>query len=65
VSPAFLLMCYLGGVQAGMLNFENVNTCNYFKKALTGQTVFIGKDEKRYSCYCKLVKIDKDKVEVF
>ena len=48
-----------------MLNFENVNTCNYFKKALTGQTVFIGEDEKRYSCYCKLVKIDKNKVEVF
>ena len=65
MNPAFLMMCYLGGAVAGTIHFENVNTCNYFKKALTGQTVFIGEEEKRYSCYCKLVKIDKDKVEVF
>ena len=52
-------MCYLSGAPAGTLHFENVNTCKYFKQNLNEQYIVIGEDEKRYSCFCKLVKVDK------
>ena len=65
MSPAFLLMCYLGGAPAGTLHFQNVDTCGYFKKSLTEQYVVIGEDKKRYSCFCKVVKVDKNKVRLW
>ena len=65
MSPAFLLMCYLSGTPAGTLHFESVDNCNYFKEALTEQSIVIGEEEKRYSCFCKLVMIDKNKIRVW
>ena len=65
MNPAFLLMCYLSGAPAGTLHFENVNTCKYFKKNLNEQYIVIGEDEKRYSCFCKLVKVDKNRVRLW
>ena len=65
MKPAFVLMCYLSGAPAGVLHFENVNTCGYFKKHLTEQYVVIGEDQKRYSCFCKLVKVDEKRVRLW
>jgi len=59
MKPAFLLMCYLAGNPAGQTHFANVNNCDYFKKYLDNQSIKMGKEERNYDCFCKLVTVNE------
>tara|TARA_R100000773_G_C4148822_1_gene71867 strand:- start:184 stop:378 length:195 start_codon:yes stop_codon:yes gene_type:complete len=59
MKPAFLLMCYLSGAPAGTLHFQSVKTADYFKNFLDNQVIKIGEEEKKYDCFVKLVKVNK------
>ena len=59
MKPAYLLMCYLAGAPAGTLHFQSVKTADYFKSFLDNQTIKIGEEEKKYDCFVKLVKVNK------
>ena len=65
MKPAFLLMCYLSGISSGSIHFASINDCLYYKNKLEGQTVKIGKEQKNYDCYCKLVMVNSNKVVLY
>ena len=58
----FAILCFLNGFPSGtnQVFFSNMHNCLYFSEFLSKQkSVKIGDEDKQFSCYCKMVMVNK------